>query len=296
MIHALYFNGLGNGKTRKREQLAMRYLAKRDIAVEHVSIDWRSDEPFDKLLARSVKTTKAKLKEHDKLVLIGSSAGGSLALNIFRQVNDKNLSVITLCSRLHDTELAWWDHRTMQRMAYIGTPKTSQLFVDSVNYCTNKTIPSLTKADKQRITIVRQLADDVVPKRTMEIEGIKAYKAMAIGHGWGIAEGVRQLPRILLKKPILPIVVEAAFWAVLLFSIYHLARDLLQTFNLDSAFTDIGHRSHQWCGSYCDIITLPFDIAGIAISAIVLKRNRIGLLGSLLLVMIPIFIGFTLLP
>ncbi|SRR6266511_3741358 len=197
MISALYFNGLGPGKTRKRERYAMRYLAKHGIEVEHVSIDWRSDEPVEKLLARLVKLTKTKLQEHDKLVLIGSSAGGSLALNIFKKVNDKNLFVVTLCSRLHNAELASWDRRTMQRMAYIGTPKASQLFVDSVTYCTNKTIPSLEKSDKQRITIVRQLADDVVPKQTMEIEGVRTHKVLAVGHGWGIAESVRQLPNIL---------------------------------------------------------------------------------------------------
>jgi pimeloyl-ACP methyl ester carboxylesterase len=197
MRYALYLNGLGNGKTRKRERLAMRYLARHDIEVEHVPIDWRSDKPFEKLFARLVKLTKAKLKEHGQLVLIGSSAGGSLALNIFKKVNDKNLSVVTLCSRLHEADLAWWDRRSLQRMAYIGAPKASQLFVDSVTYCSKETIPSLTKADKQRIAIVRQLADDVVPKRTMGIEGVKTHKVLVIGHGWGIAEGVRRLPQIL---------------------------------------------------------------------------------------------------
>lgn len=226
MIHALYFNGLGIGKTRKRERFAMHYLAKRGIQVEHISIDWHSGESFDKLLARLVRMTKAKLKEHGEIVLIGSSAGGSLALNIFKQVDSKDLSVVILCSRLHDAKLASWDGRTLEKMAYIDTPKASQLFVDSVTYCTNKTVPSLTKANKQRITIVRQLADDVVPKRTMEIEGVKIHKVLALGHGWGIAEGVRQLPHMLLKRrPILPALTALVFWAVLFFSIYHLIRD-----------------------------------------------------------------------
>lgn len=86
------------------------------------------------------------------------------------------------------------------------------------------------------------------------------------------------------------------FIIILVTSTYHFIRDLLQTFDLDSAFTNIAHRPHQWCGAYCDIVTLPFDVAGIVISAIVLKRNRVGLLGGLLLLMIPVFISFTLLP
>jgi hypothetical protein len=130
----------------------------------------------------------------------------------------------------------------------------------------------------------------------MEIEGIQTYKVVAVGHGWGIAEGVRQLPQLLLKESILPSFISVIFWAVLLFSIYHLVRDLLQAFNLDSVFTNIGHRSHQWCGSYCDVLTIPFDVLGVIISAIVLKRGRGGRLGLILMATLPLLVIFALLP
>jgi alpha-beta hydrolase superfamily lysophospholipase len=121
VIYALFFNGLTDGTTRKREQLAINYLRKHGIIVEYVPINWRSDEPFTDMLARLTKLTGQKLKEHGKLLLIGSSAGGSLALNVCKQVNSKHLYAITLCSRLHDAKLAWWDRRTMQRMAYLAS-------------------------------------------------------------------------------------------------------------------------------------------------------------------------------
>jgi len=196
MIHALFFNGLTDGSTRKREKLAIHYLARRGIAVEHVPINWRSDELFTDMLARLTKLTDQKLKEHNRLLIIGSSAGGSLAINVFKQIENENLYAITLCSRLHNAELAWWDWRTMQRMAHIGTPQASQQFVDSVAYCTNVTIPTLTDEDKQRLTIVQQLADMVVPRPTMSISGVAIHKVFAIGHGWGIAAATRQLPEI----------------------------------------------------------------------------------------------------
>lgn len=196
MIHALFFNGLSNGTARKREQLAIDYLAKRGIIVDHIGIDWRSDESFEQLLKRVTKITKEKLKEHGKLVLVGSSAGGSLAINTLGAIQDKNLSAITLCSRLHLAKLPWWDWRNLKRMAYLGKAKASQSFYDSVTYCTKTTIPKLTKEDKERIIIVQQLADDVVPRSTMSIDGVKTYKVAALGHGWGIAAGVRQLPKL----------------------------------------------------------------------------------------------------
>jgi len=196
MIHVLFLNGLSDGTTRKREQFAIKYLAKHDIIVEHIPVNWRSEESFADLLERLTKITRQKLKEHGQLLLIGSSAGGSLALNVFKRVDSKNLYAITLCSRLHDVQLPWWDWRTMDRMAYMGTPKASQKFVDSVAYCTDKIIPALTVKDKKRIVIVQQLADGVVPRPTMSINDAQTYKVFAIGHGWGIALGVRHIPKI----------------------------------------------------------------------------------------------------
>lgn len=300
MIHALYLNGLTDGTTRRREQLAMRYLAKRGIQVEHIQIDWRSDKPFETLLERITTITKQRLQEHGELLLIGSSAGGSLAINVLGNIRSKNLRAVTLCSRLHLAKLSWWDHRTLKRMAYLGAPKQSQKFYDSVVYCTKTTIPSLTKADKQRIAIIQQEADTVVPRATMGIDGVPTYRVPAVGHGWGIALAVRRLPKILPGKgwqhQTMKPLSKAAFWLVLAVSTYHLIRDLLQTFNLDSTFTDIAHRPHEWCGGYCDVVTIPFDLLGILIAAIVLKRNRVGALGVVLLAALPAFVVFTLLP
>jgi|SRR5579859_229034 len=197
MLHVLYLNGLGSGKIRKREQLALRYLAKYDITVTAAQIDWYAGEDFNDLLARMVTLTKEQLKKHGKLVLVGSSAGGSLVVNILGKLHDSNLYGVTLCSRLHEASLPWWDRRNLTRMAHIGTPHSSRAFFDSVTYCGEVTIPKLTKQDKQRLIIVQQWADFVVPRSTMGIPGVKVYRVPALGHGWGIAMGVRRLPKIL---------------------------------------------------------------------------------------------------
>jgi len=199
-MYAIYFNGLGTGQMRKREKLAMRYLAKHGIQVEHVRIDWRSSESFESILKRTVQRTKMALKQYDKVLLVGSSAGGSLVVNIMSRLHNQNLYGVTLCSRLHSAKLPWWDRRTLTRMAYIGTSKASRSFYDSVTYCGKKAIPELTNADKARLIIVRQWADDVVPRATMNIPGVENYKVPAFGHGWGIAMGVRRLPKIVTEK------------------------------------------------------------------------------------------------
>jgi len=198
-LYALYFNGLGSGKTRWIERLAFHYLAKRGIHVTHAHVDWQSDESFTSLFECMTKLTRAQLREHGSLLLVGSSAGGSLAVNIAARLHDKDLRVITLCSRLRLAKLPWWDYRSLERMAYLGTPKASQSFFDSVTHCSLQAIPQLSKADKQRIIIVRQWADTVVPRATMGIEGVCYYNVPALGHGWGIAMGVRRLPKVVKR-------------------------------------------------------------------------------------------------
>ena len=81
---------------------------------------------------------------------------------------------------------------------------------------------------------------------------------------------------------------KLVFVAILLFSLYHFLRDVLQTFDVRTPLTDIAHRPHEWCGKYCDVVTWPLDIVGMIIPVIVLTRNKLGLLGVLLLSLIHI--------
>lgn len=196
-VHVLYFNGLGSGKTRNREQWAMHHLAKHGIKVTHIPINWRSDESFEKLFNRTTRLVQEGLHEHGKLILVGASAGGSLALNILGRLQDKNLSIITLCSRLKESPLTWWDKRTLKHLAHIGVPgRESQSFFDSVMYCTNRTIPKLRKQDKKRIIIAEQWADEIVPRITMGIDGVRTRTLPIIGHGPGIMLGMIRLRHI----------------------------------------------------------------------------------------------------
>ncbi len=89
---------------------------------------------------------------------------------------------------------------------------------------------------------------------------------------------------------------KLVFVAILLFSIYHFLRDVLQTFDIHSLLTNIGHRPHEWCGQYCNVVTWPLDIAGVVISVVVLKRNKVGVLGIVLLLSLPLWVVFSLLP
>lgn len=74
------------------------------------------------------------------------------------------------------------------------------------------------------------------------------------------------------------------FWVVLFGSIYHLVRDILQILGVYNLFTEAGHWEHEWCGAYCDYVTLPLDIFLIATSLIVIRNKRAGIGGILIAV------------
>lgn len=79
------------------------------------------------------------------------------------------------------------------------------------------------------------------------------------------------------------------FWIVLMGAVYHLLRDILQIVGVNNIFTNIGHWSHQWCGTYCNYVTLPVDGLLIITSAIIISRRKTGALG--ILVLLTLIIG-----
>lgn len=96
--------------------------------------------------------------------------------------------------------------------------------------------------------------------------------------------------------PLIQKLLKVTFVIILIFSAYHFVRDVVQTFDWHTSFSNVGHRSHEWCGQYCDYVTYPLDIAGIVIPIIALRRGRVGILGYALLASMPLWIVFSVLP
>ena len=86
------------------------------------------------------------------------------------------------------------------------------------------------------------------------------------------------------------------FWLLLFWSLYHFVRDVFQFLGIEHYIIDIGHREHQWCGAYCSYISLAPELFNIVAITIVLKRNRMGILGVLVLLSIPLWIILWLTP
>ena len=87
-----------------------------------------------------------------------------------------------------------------------------------------------------------------------------------------------------------------------LIAAYHTVRDILQIMEVNNLFTTILSYKHNWCaaiGPVCDYYLFPWEIFTVVGSIIVLKRNKIGLLGqavlsSLMIVLIGWILNWTL--
>lgn len=197
-LHGLYFNGLGNQYLPKSEERAIASLHNKGIYLRHFSIDWQRDEDIDELVERTMEATQALQREYGKVLLVGASAGGSLAINTFAALQKpvKNVLAITLCSRIYEAALPWYEIRTLRRMAHIGTVSESRLFENSVRMSTVAISSLLGSEEKKRIIAIKQWADEVVPKLTVTAEGVPTYTVPTIGHHSGILTGLRYLPTI----------------------------------------------------------------------------------------------------
>ncbi len=86
------------------------------------------------------------------------------------------------------------------------------------------------------------------------------------------------------------------FYLALFLSVYHLIRDLLTNFGIHNYILDFAHRPHLWCGKFCPWITVPPEIYNIIASLVILRRNKVGLLGFLVLIQLPVWLLMVLLP
>jgi len=82
------------------------------------------------------------------------------------------------------------------------------------------------------------------------------------------------------------------FVFITIFSVYHLIRDLLQNFGIENLATDILKMEKNWCSYYCNWITFPMEIFVSIGSGVILKRNKIGHLGKLVLLTFAVWTGF----
>lgn len=73
------------------------------------------------------------------------------------------------------------------------------------------------------------------------------------------------------------------FIGIIVFSIAHTIRDIFQIYNIHNLLSDFYVTHDNYCGKYCDYVAFPVELFDIVGSIIVIRRNKIELLGTLVL-------------
>lgn len=181
----LFINGLGDGATTPKDKVVSWWWHRAGLELQHAHINWYDGAQLETKLASVEEQVESMLQNFGGVAIIGSSAGGSLAVNSFFRLKDKNVCAISAHGRLAKGDFEDTKRNSLHHRAHLGGNKPAQSFYDSVQTAESEVIPRLTDEDKDSLLILTQLTDMVVPLSLMEVEGVKQHRSIAFGHSGG---------------------------------------------------------------------------------------------------------------
>lgn len=172
MITLIIIPGLGDD-ARYTKFLMRSWEIKYGIRPQVITFGWKgSKTDFAAKYKKMNEKVDEIVKKAEDVSILGISAGASAALNIFYQRPDKIRHMISVCGRLRDPNIGkMWNHKESD----LG------VFEESIKLC-EQNLEKLNKNDKKRILTVRPFFDDIVPVRTMTIDGAVNKRINAFQH------------------------------------------------------------------------------------------------------------------
>lgn len=184
-IGYLYINGLGYGSTTLKDRVVKWWWSRAGLTIEHAHVNWYDDVDLANKLAVVEQKINQMLLSFKGLAVIGSSAGGSLAINAFYRLRQKNVCAINAHGRLKKGAYLPNNRMSLNHRAHLDTSRPAQAFYDSVIMFENNVMPNLSNDEKQRLLLLTQLTDMVVPLDTMIIDGVRQHRSFTLGHSGG---------------------------------------------------------------------------------------------------------------
>lgn len=181
-IHILYISGLGDHYDSFRLRALKRWRF-RNVTVELVPMKWKQGT-FDQKLAQIDQAIDRAIDK--RVVLIGESAGGSMAVHMLARRGDI-YKVMTLCGKNTHPE-------TVSEEYYRNHPA----FVTSMQRL-NESLATLTDAQKHDFVSIHSLYDSTVPVKETVIEGCKEIRLPVIGHMYAIVMALTVFAPIVVR-------------------------------------------------------------------------------------------------
>lgn len=155
----------GLGDETRTIQMATNHWKRYGLEPIVHSVGWRDGEnEFEPKLERLVELVDQLVEKGDTVSLVGTSAGGSAALNAFIERHNTIHRMINVCGRLRTGPEKGF--RSFQ-----SKTSTSPAFARSVKLAEAKE-HTLTEADRNKIMTVRAMfGDELVPAETTVLKG-----------------------------------------------------------------------------------------------------------------------------
>lgn len=182
----MIFPGLSDDTSKL--QLATTWWTQFGLEPVVMRVGWKEDISAEKKLAELLELAR-KLASDGKLSVLGTSAGGSLAFNLFSRNQQLFATAVSVCGRLKAGDQKGW--RSLDKRA-----ESSQLFKQLVLMLNHDFI----SIDcKNRLMTVSAVADELVPADTSVFPGAKNIKIPAVEHGASIVLAVTVLAWPIIK-------------------------------------------------------------------------------------------------
>lgn len=172
----LYINGLGNGHKSLLDNFIDEWWRLCGRKLERFPVDWYSDQNIDELIQAILKKVDQLFKESDRVVLIGSSSGGSLAINAFCESENDKIFVVVSRGRLKKGSFSSAEKQSLEYRS-----RKSQTFFESV-LRSESNISQLSPSQMNRILVMVPMTDGVVPIETMLVDEATTHGSFAFGH------------------------------------------------------------------------------------------------------------------
>lgn len=193
----MYFNGVQGEEPGLVDSLVIGYLGMRGFDASHYFINWKTNNPFSEELDKATDAVSDKLESLDDgtpLVLMGVSGGVSMVENVRFNLDSPNLSAILICGRVKRGDYADDDASSLYVTA---RQRDSGLYVASVEYAEDYSIPGLTVQDHDNTVVVNSRRDKVVPPETTLIDEVTTINLWVAGHIPSCGLGIVEAPRLI---------------------------------------------------------------------------------------------------
>lgn len=165
--------GLGDDAS-KLQLVTRHWPQKYNIETILYLMPWMGNsESFEQKLNRLIKKIDTLHENGYTISLLGTSAGGSCAINAYCKRREKIAKVINVCGRLRKGKNVF--------PSLDIAAKNSPSFKESVLLC-EENLKSLNDQDRKKILTIRSYFDEIVPVSFIPIDGAHNIRIFSVEH------------------------------------------------------------------------------------------------------------------